>query len=265
TGAWSALVYANRLVQVPLGISSTSMSVPMLERFSRAVDAGDNATVQKDLHTALRFLWFLTLPIVALYCVLGRSIVLLLFQGGRFEQQSVELVTLALLFQSPMMFFNVGRDLITGIFKAVSDTHTPFRVACLVLLCNAFFDWLFVFVLRMDVAGIALATTVVSAINFLILLLILRMRIHLGIRKLVPPLLKMIVGTCACMYAAQLTLSFLSNRLPTDSKVALCIEIFGSIAVGLSAYLIVSWLLRVSELGLIWNQSSEALIKLLKR
>jgi putative peptidoglycan lipid II flippase len=250
TGAWTALTYANRLIQLPLGVLVTAMIVPILPRFTRAVIADDTETLRKDFQRSVRFLWFATLPALAILAALAHPAVSLLFQGGAFTEQSVRLVTVALVFQLPSMVFYVARDLITRVFYAYRDTRTPFRIACFTLILKGLLDAVFVWWLRMEVAGISLATSAITAINFVVLALLISRQVNLGFKQIAGAVLRMCICSMLCWYATMASFSLMGQHV-VPSKPGIVAELAIASGVGLFIYCLASWLLRIEEMNLV--------------
>src|SRR5262249_53515176 len=108
-GSWTAIVNANRLIQLPLGVLLTAMLVPILPRFTEQVSAGQVDDLKAEFRRALRFLWFCALPLTALLFACPSEMIRLLFQRGHFDAGSTQLVTEALVFMVPSIFFYVAR------------------------------------------------------------------------------------------------------------------------------------------------------------
>jgi len=252
TGAWAALNLSNRLVQLPLGVLVTAMIVPMLPRFTRSATTGNFEKLRSDFERSVRFLWFTTLPILAVFCALAKDIVRVLFEGGQFKQDSVDLVTLALIFQLPSMFFYVARDLMTRVFYAFRDTHTPFRIACLTLVLKAIFDAVFVLYYKMDVAGISLSTSLVTAVNFVVLICLLKKQRNMGLNKIILPTLGMAVGAIICWFITAKTMPLVGQLIP--QKISGFIPIAISALAGLFAYAATCWAFRIEDMKLVISQ-----------
>src|SRR5262249_8427565 len=121
-GSWTAITMSNRVVQLPLGILLTAMLVPILPRFTEQVTSGKIDDLKGELRRALKVLWFLALPITAILLVLPQQIITVLFMRGHFDAASAALVTLALIYLVPSIFFYVARDLMTRVFYAFQDS-----------------------------------------------------------------------------------------------------------------------------------------------
>lgn len=196
--AWSAIVNSNRLVQLPLGILLTAMLVPILPRFTQQVNEDRIDDLKVELRRSLRFLWFLALPLSAILLAIPLPIVQLLFMRGHFDERAAALVTSALIFLVPSIFFYVARDLMTRVFYAYKDSQTPYRVALLAIMVKAALDWGFVQVMERT-AGISLATTVITIFNLSLLTWALKKKAgNLGFSQLLKPLSVMLLGTVVC-------------------------------------------------------------------
>jgi putative peptidoglycan lipid II flippase len=198
-GAWTAIVSSNRLVQLPLGILLTAMLVPILPRFTEQASQEKFDDLKAELRRALKVLWFLALPMTAILLALPQQIINVLFKRGHFDETSSALVTLALVFLVPSIFFYVARDLMTRVFYAFQDSKTPYYVAVMAIIVKAALDWLFVMQIKLGVAGISAATTLITIFNLGLLTFFLRRKIgRLGLTLLIKPLLIMITASAAC-------------------------------------------------------------------
>src|SRR5262249_25505031 len=142
------------------------------------------------------FLWFLSLPMAAMLFAVPGPIIHILFERGHFDETSRALTTTALVFLVPMIFFYVGRDLITRVFYAHRDSATPYYVGMVALLLKAYLDW--VLIKPLCIGGISLSTTLITVFNFSALGFLLSRKIGmLGLTKLIKPTAIMIFAS-AC-------------------------------------------------------------------
>lgn len=245
-GAWTAIVNANRLVQLPLGVLLTAMLVPILPRFTEQVAAGDIEGLKSEFKRALRFLWFLALPLTALLFACPSEMIRVLFQRGHFDQQSTRLVTEALIFLVPSIFFYVARDLITRVFYAHHDSTTPYRVALIAIFVKAVLDWLLVG--QLGIGGISLATTLITVFNLCLLTYFLKKKIGpLGFTSVARPLSVMLGASAACGATAYFLQHWLASQLPSASLPWLLSALAISCIAGLSIYLTVCVALKLEE------------------
>lgn len=195
-GSWTAIANANRLIQLPLGVLITAMLVPILPRFSDLAVANKPDGVKHEFRRALNFLWFLSMPLTMVLCVIPNPLVTALYQRGNWHTRDTELVVTALLFLAPSILIYIGRDLITRVFYAYKDSKSPYYVGMAAILLKALLDYVFVMHLQMGVGGISLATTLITVFNFSCLALLLRRKIGaLGVTKLFKPFFIMLAAS----------------------------------------------------------------------
>jgi putative peptidoglycan lipid II flippase len=115
-GSWTAISNANRLIQLPLGVLITAMLVPILPRFSDLATANKPEGVKQEFRRALNFLWFLSMPLTMILCVIPKPLVTALYQRVNWHTRDTELVVTALLFLAPSIVIYIGRDLMTRVF-----------------------------------------------------------------------------------------------------------------------------------------------------
>ncbi len=166
-GAVAALYYANRLFQFPLAIVGTALaqaSLPLLS--SQALDASP-APLKRSMEGLLKMTWFLALPSTVGLVLLGRTIVAVLFQHGEFTAYSTRITAQALVWYSIGLAAYMGVKILTNTCYALQDTRTPVRTAAVALAINALLN--LALMGPMGVGGLALATSVASGCNFVML------------------------------------------------------------------------------------------------
>jgi putative peptidoglycan lipid II flippase len=277
-GSWTAIVNANRLVQLPLGVLLTAMLVPVLPRFTEQVKDNRLDDLTDDLRRALRVLWFLGLPLSAIMLALPGEIITVLFQRGQWTEYSTMITAAALIPLCPYIFFYLARDLITRVFYAFRDATTPFRVAIVTILVKTFLDYTFVIILApriapsiqahlglwlptsantswslaqaqqiCGIAGISVATWIVTIVNLALLTWLARKRVGLlGFRLLISPVAVMLVASALCFGATLGAYRFSEHYLPASN-----LRIFTGVAIasvaGLLVYLLTCVAAKLEE------------------
>lgn len=84
-GVVSYLYYADRVYQLPLGVTGVAIGLVLLPDLSRRLAAGDEAGARKAQNRALEFAFSLTLPAAIALAVAARPIIDVLFQHGVFD------------------------------------------------------------------------------------------------------------------------------------------------------------------------------------
>jgi putative peptidoglycan lipid II flippase len=254
-GGWAAICNANRLVQLPLGVLLTAMLVPILPRFSEQVTANKIDDLKAELRRALSMLWFLALPMSVLLLTCSQPIIELLFQRGHFTKEATAMLCLVLSYQVPSIFFYVARDLITRVFYAYKDSTTPFIVGIMAIFVKGFMDWLFITQFHMGIAGIALATTLITVFNLSCLFILLRLKTgRLGAVSLMHPIAVMLTASAVCAFSSFYLHNFISalpQLVALKRPIAVAIDLAISGGTGMFLYVGVCYVLKLKELQMV--------------
>jgi putative peptidoglycan lipid II flippase len=181
-GSISFLYYADRVVQLPLGVVGVAIGTAMLPLLSRQVRAaelgdGDQAQALDTQNRALEIALMLTIPAAFGIAVLAGPMTAVLFERGAFTAADSQATALA------MAAFAIGLPAFVMIkvfqpgFFARRDTATPVKVAVLAVAVNLVLNLVLMRVYAH--VGIALATALSSWLNAAILATILWRRGHL--------------------------------------------------------------------------------------
>ena len=173
-GAWTAVGYANRIFQFPVGIIITAMLVPLFPMFSNFVGKQDWESLRKYFHKGIVSLWLLAFPILAYIILFSHDAIQLIFQRGKFDAHATNMVSLALIFLSISIIPYVARDTITRMFYAFDDSRTPFFVALFSIVVKTVMNILFI--KQLQIGAITLSTTAVTLVNCLLLAYLIRKR-----------------------------------------------------------------------------------------
>ena len=199
TGAISFLYFADRIVQLPLGVVGVALGTVLLPSLSRAVGAGDEAAACEHQNRALELALLLTLPAAAALAVIAGPIIAVLFERGAFGPAATAATAGALAaYACGLPAFVLVKVLAPGYF-ARQNTRTPVRVAALCLVVNLVLNLLLMGPLGH--VGIALASAISSWLNAGLLALGLRRRGHLALDARVRRRLPRTVCAAAVMAA----------------------------------------------------------------
>ncbi|MDP6280171.1 MAG: lipid II flippase MurJ, partial [Nitrospinota bacterium] len=175
-GSISYLYYANRLVQFPHGILSLAVAAaafPLLaDREARGRHGKEEGSARSPLDEAGRLTLFITLPAAFGLIALARPIMEVLFERGAFVATDSSASAAALrAYALGLVFFGFVR-LMAAAYHSRLDTKTPVRCANWAVLANVAGSVALMFPLGF--VGLALATSLASALNAWLLLAGLR-------------------------------------------------------------------------------------------
>jgi putative peptidoglycan lipid II flippase len=174
-GSVTYLYYSMRLIQFPIGIFGVAMGMAILPTLSEHAVKGNYDRLRDDFSFALRLLFFITVPAMAGLIALREPIVNILFQRGKFDYVATSGTSEALLFYSIGIWSIVGVRVITASFYSMQDTKTPVKVAGVALAANILFSIILMNPLKHS--GLALANSLASGVNFILLFYFLRKRL----------------------------------------------------------------------------------------
>ena len=191
-GAWTSVVFANRIFQFPVGILVTAFLVPLFPIFSRLAGENKLEDIKNYFNKGVGTLFFVAIPIVILIILLAKDGVSLVFERGAFNSNAVIMVTEALCFLSFSILPYVFRDSITRVYYAFNDSKTPFLIAMTSIALKAVLNYLLILKLNMGIAGITLSTSFVTLFNAILLGLLIHKKIKLAYKNLFINFVKMI-------------------------------------------------------------------------
>ena len=191
-GAWTAIGYANRIFQFPVGILVTAFLVPLFPIFSQLVEKKDHESIKIYFDKGIGVLNLFAFPIFMAILLLSYDAVTLVFQRGAFDSNATMMVTQALLFLSLAILPYIFRDTITRIFYAFNDSKTPFLVALSSVLLKLIINALLID--KLNIGAITLSTAFVTLFNGAVLGILLRKKIKLYYNKFFKQLLKMLMA-----------------------------------------------------------------------
>ncbi|MEX0582207.1 MAG: murein biosynthesis integral membrane protein MurJ [Sneathiella sp.] len=176
TGSISYLYYADRVYQLPLGVIGIAVGTALLPMLSRQLRGGEEKTALNSMNRAVELSMLLTLPAAAALMIIPDEIVTVLFQHGEFtETASLATAAALLAFATGLPAYVLVKILAPGYF-AREDTTTPVVVGVLAMVLNVVLS--LILIRYIDHVGIAVATSLSSWFNVILLFVILRKRGH---------------------------------------------------------------------------------------
>lgn len=211
-GAWTAIGFANRVFQFPVGILVTAFLVPLFPLFSRLVGEKDFEGVKTYFNKGVGVLFFAAIPIIIGILLLGYDGVKIVFERGAFNDNATFMVTQALWFLSFSILPYVFRDSITRVYYSFNDSATPFYVAFSSIILKAFFNYLLVKKLALGIGGITLSTSLVTLFNAVVLGILISKKLKMNYKDLFFNLLKMIIAGIITFVVCYLIINFVQNQ-----------------------------------------------------
>jgi putative peptidoglycan lipid II flippase len=246
-GSVTYLYFADRLVQFPLGIFAIAASTAILPTLSRHAAAREFDELKNIFGHALKLVFFITIPAMVGLIVLREPIVVLLFQRGEFDATAAQLTTQAVLYYSLGLWAFSAVRIVVAIFFALQDVRTPVRIAIISIFANIFLG--VILMKPLAHGGLALATSLASMLNLILLVHALRDRLgSFGWKNIVQSTGKVIFCSLVMGIGVWASAWIL---IPLESRTfyGLLIGVIASIAIGLCIYGIASFVVKSQELS----------------
>lgn len=167
-GALSALYYADRLNQLPIGVIGIAIGTVLLPEMSRQLTANDHDGAMRSQRRAFDFTLLFSVPFVAAFLTVPDVIMRAMFERGAFSRADAAAAgaTLAAYAIGLVPFVLIRSAVAT--FYARKDTATPVKAALIGVAINVALKIALVGVLAQ--IGLALATAVGAWTNLLLVL-----------------------------------------------------------------------------------------------
>jgi putative peptidoglycan lipid II flippase len=167
TGALSALYYADRLNQLPIGVIGIAVGTVLLPEMSTRIAAGDEAGAHHSQNRAVELTLLLSIPCLVAFLMVPELIMRALFMRGAFTTADAQAAaaTLAAYALGLLPFVLLRNATIT--FLSRGDTATPVKALAVAVVVNVALKVALMGSLAQ--VGLALATAVGAWINLALL------------------------------------------------------------------------------------------------
>jgi len=259
-GIVSSLQYSLRLQELILGIFAVSIGTVLLPNLAEYAKTSQWDIFNKRLASSMDIIAMITIPITFFSLVEGQSLIRFLFQTRNFDETSVKLTLSAFIFHMPGLFFIALNRILAPAFYAQSDTKSPTIAGIISFAANICFAAILVRPLRG--AGIALALSLASVINTILLFVFFRKNSNITMNSALMSILTYILKISIISILAVIPIYFLSPLLQAFFIGRGRIVSYG---IPLIINVIVYMLLGIAMLALIRDKNLFTLVKMLKR
>lgn len=245
-GETTILEYASYLWFFPVGIFAVAVSTIIFPLISKQAAKNRIEDLKDSFLTGTKLTNFLLIPSSIGIISLAHPIVKLLFERGEFTSKNT-FSTAVILSYLAISLVPYGMVLILNrTFFALKDSKTPLRIAIFSIFCTLFFNLILIRFLK--TAGLALSTSLVISINFLLLFLLLRKKIgRLKGTEILYSTLKIFLASCIMAIFAYFAHNYIYNLLSLY-KSGLLFSILISITLALVVYIALCFILKIEEL-----------------
>jgi putative peptidoglycan lipid II flippase len=238
SGSTSGYFLAYQLQQLPETLLGTAIAIVVFPTMAELFNKGDIEGLKRTAVTALRIIWTLTIPAAVGLIVFSRPAMAIFLEGEAFNEASTNLIYTALIFLSVRVVSEATLEIVARLFYARHNTLTPMLVALGWLITNIVLA--FWFTQTMDIAGLALASTIAFTLQSAVLYLLNRRQLNgLGERELGLTAVRSLIA------AGAMALTILGlNQIINNQLLYLA---FGT-AIGGAVYFLIAYLLGGREI-----------------
>ncbi|HSI25108.1 MAG TPA: murein biosynthesis integral membrane protein MurJ [Methylotenera sp.] len=165
TGSVSWLYYADRLMEFPTGVLGVALGTILLPSLSKAFVNKTEVEYSQLLDWGLRLTFLLAAPAAVALAVLSKPLVASLFYYGKFSAIDVAMTERAVIAYSLGLIGLILVKVLAPGFYARQNVKTPVKIAIFTLVITQLLNILFVFVLNLQHAGLALSIGLGACIN----------------------------------------------------------------------------------------------------
>ncbi|BBO81760.1 putative lipid II flippase MurJ [Desulfosarcina ovata subsp. sediminis] len=245
-GSVSYLYYADRLVQFPLGIFAQAAATAVLPSLSRQAAGGDHAGMGDTFGHAISLVLFITIPAMVGLIVLRYPIVVLLFKRGAFDAWTARLTSDALLYYCLGLWAFSAVRIVVSTFYAMQDTRTPVKTATISIAANILLGMALMG--PMKHCGLALATSLASMINLVLLVYVLRQRMGaIRWRRIGVSTLKTLAASAMMAGVAVWVCRAVAPDAGSAGVIRLLVAIGAAIGGGVAVFAAAAWLFKIAE------------------
>ncbi len=239
-GIVSSLQYSIRLQELILGIFVVTIGTVILPDLSSFAKKKEWQSFNEILLKSTHIIALVTIPITFFALLFGENIIRLVYESNQFSDESVMLTLNAFIFHIAGLYFIGLNRIIAPAFYAQQNTKLPTLAGMIGFGVNILFA--IVLVQFMSGGGIALALSLASFINTIMLFIFLRKNAYIVLKKLLVSnfcyALKLIVFSAIASISVYFVKDFLFNFFQSYHRfiaqgvpLFLCALLFGAIGV----------------------------------
>ncbi len=245
SGSLAVFNLANNLQSFPLGVFGISFAVAAFPFLSENAYKIEELKVR--FSATIRQILFFIIPASVLLITLRAQLIRLVLGSGAFNWQDTILTMNTLGFFSLSLFAQASLPLLVRVFYARRDSLTPFYLGLFSVVLNIVCAWY----LRpyLGVAGLALAFSIASIVNFLSLWIVLYFRVgSLDLDKILVSVLKFSVAAIGAGLVIQILKIAVWPFIDMTTFVGVFIQFSVAASGGVIAYICLCHLFRSEEL-----------------
>lgn len=255
-GALSAITYAQRLYQFPLGVLVISLATAALPAFSRLAARQEWPAWVAEVRQSLRLAVFEGVLAGVMMIVIPQALTRLLFERGHFTPEDTVRTSYVVACYGFGLWAFCAQHIVLRAFYSVGDVRTPLTISAVLLPVNVALNVSLIWFDAIREAAFAVSSVTTSSLSIVIGLVLLQRRIGVALldRATILALLWIVLAgvvTGVLVAAVQPGWGALTAHVPSRLA-ARAAETLGLLMIGTGVYVGAAWLMRLHEIALLW-------------
>ena len=238
-GYISAINYSHYIVDMVSSVFATSIVTVFFPNIVKSFNENGIEIVKSKTRKVLKIIIFITIPATVLIAFFAKTIVKILFFRGAFNNESLEITSMAVAIYSLALTFVCVKIILFKVFYAMQDTKSPTKSAIIAIIINIVFSVVLAKV--MGYIGIIIATVIAAFISTILLIVMFnRKRGSLIGKKLWIDIMKILIATVIMTITIIIVGKIINNTFINNGILKSIIAML----VGISVYLLSLFFMR---------------------
>ena len=235
-GSIAALNFATRVWGIPISLLAIPIATAVFPSFSEmAINGTSRKEYEDKLNRTLGYMFYLTIPATFFLFFLAKPLVRLFFERGAFDSKATVLTSFVLKMYVLGLFAHAISPVLARVFYSFKNTVTPLIISAICVALNINLN--IVLSKIMGASGIALATSIVMALNIILFSHFLRRYLRTFPRTLNIDILKIFISSTPLgiigYFSSPLFANIPASSIPGFVILALRIGLVGLISLAL--------------------------------
>ena len=242
-GYISAINYSHYIVDMVSSVFATSIVTVFFPNIVKSFNENGIEIVKSKTRKVLKIIIFITIPATVLIAFFAKTIVKILFFRGAFNNESLEITSMAVAIYSLALTFVCVKIILFKVFYAMQDTKSPTKSAIIAIIINIVFSVVLAKV--MGYIGIIIATVIAAFISTILLIVMFnRKRGSLIGKKLWIDIMKILIATVIMTITIIIVGKIINNTFINNGKLNDILKSIIAMLVGISVYLLSLFFMR---------------------
>jgi len=249
-GTITLISIAQQLANLPVRLIGIPIGQASLPFFTKVTSKNDLAALATMVNNTILEMLYLALPASVIILVLRIPLVRLAYGADSFPWAETVLTGKLVAILAVSICARSLTHVLVRVFYALHNTLTPFVVNLASTIINVGLSYYFLFVIKSGVLGMAVAISVASLIETVVLTSLLYNLTNFSAGNLLRPFSKMLGITLITSLSLWVPLRVLDNLIfDTTRTISLILLTLTVGLIGLLVYIFLSYLFNITELG----------------